>query len=355
VLLRVIAAILLLFATGCAGTSTNAPKVSAGEIASEKTQEQIFQIQKTIADTARLANVAYRVELANRADCEDRVGPRVGLYSLSASDFSAETHDAAIAALNLTSDQPTIVHVTDAGPAARGGLARGDVLIAINGEPVPTVKHSEWMNERIKENGNKPIAFTIARNGQSQSIIIAPETTCAIPTILVNSGQANAFTDGKRIVIYSRILQVAQTDDELALVVGHELAHVNMKHVEKHAQNQVAGALGGAVVDVVFALARVNTNGAFTNAGGNAGAKAYSMDFEKEADYVGAYYVARAGYNVIGAERLWRALAQEDPKQVVYASLHPTSPERFVQMEKTADEISRKLASHQALTPEMKQ
>ena len=77
------------------------------------------------------------------------------------------------------------------------------------------------------------------------------------------------------------------------------------------------------------------------------------MDFEKEADYVGAYYVARAGYNVVGAERLWRAFAQEDPKQMVYAGLHPTSPERFVQMQKTNEEILRKRQLNQSLTPEM--
>ena len=209
------------------------------------------------------------------------------------------------------------------------------------------------MNERIKRNGTQPVNLTIARAGQMRSMTIVPELTCAVPVVLATSGQANAFTDGKKIVVYSRILDIAQSDDELALVVGHELAHVNMKHIEKHAQNQVAGALGGALLDVAFALSRIDTGAAFSRTGANVGAKAYSMDFEKEADYVGAYYVARAGYNVVCAERLWRALAQEDPKQMTYAGLHPTSPERFVQMQKTTDEILRKRQLNQPLTPEM--
>ena len=353
VLLRFAPVIVFVVATGCAGPSTNIPKVSANEIASEKVQEQIFQIQKEASDSAWLANVAYRIELANRADCQDRIGPRVGLYAISLADLPVDTRPAAVAALNLVGEQPTIINVVDGSPAAKAGVFRGDTLIAVSNEPAPNTKVGEWLNERIKRNGVQPLNITTARAGQTRSITIVPEVVCSIPVILANSSQANAFTDGQKIVIYSRILQVAQSDDELALVVGHELAHVNMKHIEKHTENQVAGVLGGAILDVVFALNRVNTGAAFSRAGGNIGAKAYSMDFEKEADYVGAYYVARAGYNVVGAERLWRAMAQENPKEMVYAGLHPTSPERFVQMQKTSEEILRKRHLNQSLTPEM--
>jgi len=241
----------------------------------------------------------------------------------------------------------------DGSPAAKAGVFRGDALIAVNNEPVPSTKVAEWLNERIKRNGVQPLNVMTARAGQTRSITIVPEVVCSIPVILATSDKINAFTDGQKIVVYSRILEIARSDDELALVVGHELAHVNMKHIEKHAQNQVAGALGGAILDVVFALNRVNTSAAFSKAGGNIGMKAYSMDFEKEADYVGAYYAARAGYNVVGAEPLWRAFAQENPKEMVYAGLHPTSPERFVQMQKTGEEISRKRQLNQPLTPEM--
>jgi predicted Zn-dependent protease len=96
----------------------------------------------------------------------------------------------------------------------------------------------------------------------------------------------------------------------------------------------------------------LNTGGAFTRAGSDVGAIAYATDFEREVDYVGAYYAARAGYDVAGVERFWRALAQENPKQVAYAGLHPTTPERFVQMQKTVAEISDKKRRNAALVPE---
>jgi hypothetical protein len=46
-------------------------------------------------------------------------------------------------------------------------------------------------------------------------------------------------------------------------------------------------------------------------------------------------------------------MAQENPKEMVYAGLHPTSPERFVQMQKTTEEIVRKRQLNQPLSPEM--
>jgi beta-barrel assembly-enhancing protease len=352
---RVGTAILLLLVTGCAGTSTQFPTVSAGETADERLRQQVFQIQKREADLARLGTVAYRMELANRTDCGEKVAPRWGFTAAASPDLPADVQTAAVEALDLAGDQPTVVYVIPGGPAAKAGIAHGDVLVAVNNEPVPNTKFIPWLDEREKADGVQPLAITIARAGKTRSVSLVPVMACSMPVILATSGQANAFTDGKRIVLYSRILEIAPTDDELALVVGHEMAHINMKHIEKHAQNRVVGALGGAVVDIALAVVHVNTGGAFARGGANAGGTAFSMDFEKEADYVGAYYVARAGYSVRGAEQLWRAFAAENPRQTVYAGLHPTSPERFIQMEKTVEEIERKRAHNQPLTPEMKQ
>ena len=83
------------------------------------------------------------------------------------------------------------------------------------------------------------------------------------------------------------------------------------------------------------------------------GAKAYSMDFEMEAVYVGAYYVARAGYNVVGAERLSRALAQEDPKQMVYAGSASDKSRTFRGNAKNNRRDFTQRQLNQPLTPEM--
>lgn len=280
------------------------------------------------------------------------MAPRLGIQSISAQDVPAETREAAISALNLKADRPTIISVAEGSPAAKAGIRKDDVFASLDGEPVPGTGTVAWMSERLKGAGDRPIQVGIERDSQTKIFSVTPVFACSYPIVLANTNQANAFTDGKIIVVHAGILRIAQTDAELALVVGHELAHITTRQFEKHEQNRVAGAVGGAVVDVMFAMARVNTGGAFTRQGGQIGARAFGTEFEKEADYVGAYYAARAGYEVAGAERLWRAMAQEDPKSLVYAGVHPTSPERFVQMEKTTEEIAAKRRRGLPLVPE---
>ena len=75
--------------------------------------------------------------------------------------------------------------------------------------------------------------------------------------------------------------------------------------------------------------------------------------FEREADYVGAYYAARAGYDLAGAEDLWRALSLENPGQSSHREDHPVTPVRFVQMRKVAAEIADKQRRRLPLIPEL--
>ncbi|MFZ0622115.1 MAG: M48 family metalloprotease [Pseudolabrys sp.] len=147
---------------------------------------------------------------------------------------------------------------------------------------------------------------------------------------------------------------MARTDAQLALVVGHELAHANLGHLDKQQANQIIGWASGAVIDAGILLGGISTGGAFTREFTRAGQRAFSVSFEREADYVGAYYAARAGYNLSGAEEFWRALSMEDPDSIRIAVTHPITPVRFVQMRKVAAEIAAKQRRNEPLIPELK-
>lgn len=343
-----------LLLAGCAGPSTSAPGVTADEVANEKRQQQTFQIQNYHAQSARLNNVAFRLTVANREDCRDAVGPRAGFNAISAADVPAATRELAIAALRLDPQRPTIVAVADSSPAAKAGLAPGDIIASIDGSPAPSSDTRAWLSRHLSDSAGKPLRVEISRQDKTRVVSISPVVACSIPVFLADDSSANAFTDGKRIVVHSAILRISQNDAQLAIVVGHELAHVTMAHLDKRQQNAAVGAVGGVAADVALAVFGVYTGGAFTRAGANAGAIAYAQDFEKEADYVGTYYAAKAGYDVTGAEQFWRALGQENPTSVAYAGLHPTTPERFVQMQKTVGEIGDKKRRMAVLRPEAK-
>jgi predicted Zn-dependent protease len=150
------------------------------------------------------------------------------------------------------------------------------------------------------------------------------------------------------------MMRFAQNDDELAVVVGHEIAHNAMRHLDAKKKNATLGAILGAVVDIAAATQGVNTGGDFTNMGAGIGAMSYSQDFEREADYVGMYLLALAGRSYENAADFWRRMAQESPGSIKYASSHPTSAERFVRLEQTVAEIRQKQDAGLPLVPVMK-
>jgi predicted Zn-dependent protease len=112
--------------------------------------------------------------------------------------------------------------------------------------------------------------------------------------------------------------------------------------------------IGGAAADAGVMLGGMSTSGAFSKIFTRAGALAFSVAFEREADYVGAYYAARAGYDLTGSEDIWRTLSLEDPDSIRLTTDHPITPVRFVQMQKVIDEIANKRRHDLPLVPEQR-
>ena len=104
------------------------------------------------------------------------------------------------------------------------------------------------------------------------------------------------------------------------------------------------------------AAAGVNTQGNFAKGFGQIGADAYSVDFEQEADYVGLYLARRGGYSINNAADFWRRAAVEKiPEAITLSTTHPSTPERFVALNKTIREIQAKQAAGQPLVPNIEQ
>ena len=122
---------------------------------------------------------------------------------------------------------------------------------------------------------------------------------------------------------------------------------------DKQRANAILGWAGGAAIDAGIVLGGISTGGAFNRAFTRAGARAFSVAFEREADYVGAYYAARAGFELAGAEEFWRALSLENPDTLRIAADHPVTPVRFVQMQKATAEIADKRRRGLPLDPEL--
>jgi predicted Zn-dependent protease len=174
---------------------------------------------------------------------------------------------------------------------------------------------------------------------------------CIFPVELGKERGLNAYADGEKVVVFPEMVMFTQTDDELAYIIAHELAHNIMGHVNSTKSNATVGGLIGGVVDMLAQSQGLNTGGGFTKLGAQSAVSAYSKDFEREADYIGMYIVARAGYDEKPAPDLWRRMSAEDPNGIYSGSSHPTNPERFVAMRKIITEIETKRAAGQPIAP----
>lgn len=350
----ILAALAASMVAACATTETVAPKVSAAAADAEAKRQAEYVLERRTADFERVYQVGERVRAANVDLCPSKAY-WAGIRIETINDYSKDLRKTAREVLAISED-PKVTWVAKGGPADKAGVSSGDIVVAVNGRAVePGPKASRTAGRMIRTAMEKDtVALTVNRGGARQDITITPVKTCGYAFSLVDGGEVNAYADGDEIFITRGILRFVESDDELALVVGHELAHNAMGHMNKKMTNSLLGTLGGAVIDVAFAAGGVNTNGAFSDMGGDLGAAAFSKDFETEADYVGLYFMARAGFNVEGVEDFWRRMATEDPKAIKLGLSHPTTAIRYTTLTAAQQEIKAKLAAGEELKPLMK-
>jgi membrane-associated protease RseP (regulator of RpoE activity) len=329
------------------------PPLASEAVEAERRNQQIEHIRDYFAKRGRLHSVAFRIRAANRDECKNRAFAEIGLEAGTIESLPREYRSFAHDALSAIWTQATVLSVAETSPAALAGIKPGDHVLTFNNEAVPRSGTSGWIARFVRNNGDRPIRVLIRRGGVDDIRMVYPVLVCSIPIHLTTDPVPNAFTTGDKIVIHSSLLRIARSDAQLALVVGHELAHVTLGHLEKRAVNELLGQASG-MNDQVLLGATVWTGGLFTRELGRAGRLAFSVDFEREADYVDAYYAARAGYDLAGAEEFWRTYSLEMPDSIRAGITHPVTPVRFVQLQKVVAEIAEKRRRNVQLIPELK-
>lgn len=153
----------------------------------------------------------------------------------------------------------------------------------------------------------------------------------------------NAFAlPGGKVGVYTGLLNLAESDDEVAIVIGHEIAHVTARHgAERMSQGVVAGIIG-AGVEAATEGSRYGDLVRTAYGVGAAGATlAFSRGNESEADYIGLRYAAKAGYDPRAAVAFWRKMsAQKDSAQPIkWLSTHPPHAERIADLQRWMPDV----------------
>ena len=165
---------------------------------------------------------------------------------------------------------------------------------------------------------------------------------------LVKDPQVNAFCmPGGKIVAYEGLMRIVASDDELAVVLGHEVAHAVAKHSNERMSQQLmtqygAALLGAAVRDKSAAVQQAA--GTIHGIGAQYGVTLpFSRKHESEADYMGLVLMTMAGYNPQVAVNFWKKMsASSSGSTPEFMSTHPSDARRIADIEKELPAIRAK-------------
>ena len=151
---------------------------------------------------------------------------------------------------------------------------------------------------------------------------------------LIGSKQINAFCmPGGKIAFYTGIIdQLKLTDDEIAMIMGHEMAHALREHSREQLAKNQATSIGISLGAQLLGLGDIGN--AAARLGGQLLSLKFSRNDESDADLVGLELAARAGYNPNAAVSLWRKMGEATGEGGIgFLSTHPTGPDRIRQLE----------------------
>jgi len=180
--------------------------------------------------------------------------------------------------------------------------------------------------QRLRQIARRLIPFTAPWNARSRS--------WQWEVILIGNSQVNAFCmPGGKICFYTGILDKLKLgDDEVAMVMGHEMAHALREHARERLAKTQATSLGLSLGARLLGLGELGNVAA--DLGTQLLALKYSRDDETEADLVGLELGARGAYNPQASVSLWRKMMAANGRGGPgFLSTHPSGPNRIQELQ----------------------
>jgi membrane-associated protease RseP (regulator of RpoE activity) len=312
-----LAAGLLMAVSGCTSPSrlTREDEHRAAELREDLYEESV---RLYVARHARLLAVSYAIRTAGAELCGDQVGPILGIAAWRSNPlFGRPFFDALDRLYGVWAGSVAVVAVQPGSPADRAGIRIGDQVLRVGGNEIYT---DIDVFDRTNATGADPISITVMRGEAEVTVDVARLVACHHEALIeIGDLMLTDRARGDHFYVTSGFIRFAKTDDELALVVAHEIAH------------RLAGmrVVPGPQVEI-------------------------------RADQLGLYLAARAGYDIAVAPEFWDRVALEQPWSLsddvehygwTRVPPHGYMPSRAAAVRRVVDEIEEKIELGQPLLP----
>jgi beta-barrel assembly-enhancing protease len=270
------------------------------------------------AQDAGVAAIAYRLQVRGLPLCPHPV-PLTGLVIHDLSQYPRSQRGAAQAQFSL-GGFPAVLAVVPGSAAARAGLIVNDSIIAIDGVAPPRGRPDlvEAALERALAAG--PVTLSLTRGGTAMSIRLTGAPGCPSRVQVIPGNALTRQADGTYVQITGAVLREVVSDDELAGILAHEIAHNILKH-----------------------RLWLDKNGRSTS---------NVLKTEIEADKMSVYLVAQAGYDPLAPAQFRARFGRKSGFGIFSDGTHERTAARVLTLTTVAREIAAKRAAGKPIVPD---
>ena len=268
-------------------------------------------LENKFRDQRRLGATSFPILRAARAFCGDNTRP---FYGLSAAETFTEIsfNGLEVVAPRGDGESLKVLYTVPYSPARYADLRNGDTILSVNGLR-PEKSGSRILFDAMAQRTDDPIWLLTQRRGAKRMVRLDAVEICDIPVELAGTPGALSWAAGGKVKVGKGMMRLAGNENELALIIAHELSHVILNHTSS-----------------------------FIGTG--------AANLESDADYMGLYLMARAGYRPQTGLALFRRLASYPA--INNSLYYPTLDRRCAALARTIEEIAAKRDAGLDLIPD---
>jgi len=323
----------LLSACSASGPQNGAQRAAPVPTVAAAPADDDARFHAEIATLRRINRVAWPILQANADACTKLglAGLTVGIAAINLTNFPPARQPLAERILAI-GFEPRVLVVPEGTPAYQAGMREDDVVKAVNDFAIVVRADApQQVLDRLAltiKSGDR-VRLLVARGAQELTFEMAPVTTCRFVVNADDNPEIRATVSDDRTIISEGLSRFAARDDELALLLAHEIAHLMVKR-------------SGPETFADGTPARFN--------------RAMSADAEHEADEISLRLAATAGYPIGGAVAIWERLRQAapSPSRLSFAGTHPITETRLAALRATVADLANAPGVKPAVAPGVK-